>query len=62
MIGSAEVRSLLACYRTADLDVTLRTVVEHWDAVLGAVQVTTPDRSMNVLLHPIRPSRPLGRR
>jgi cyclic beta-1,2-glucan synthetase len=30
---------------------TLRTVVEHWDDVLGTVQVTTPDRAMNVLLN-----------
>ena len=46
-----EARALLARYRTADLDGTLRTVVEHWDDVLGAVQVTTPDRSMNILLN-----------
>ena len=46
-----EARALIARYRTADLDGTLRTVVEHWDDVLGAVQVTTPDRSMNVLLN-----------
>jgi cyclic beta-1,2-glucan synthetase len=42
---------LIARYRTADLDGSLRTVVEHWDDVLGAVQVTTPDRSMNILLN-----------
>src|SRR4029434_4584038 len=30
---------------------TLRTVMKHWDDVFGAVQVTTPDRSMNVLLN-----------
>ncbi|MGE3539676.1 MAG: glucoamylase family protein [Candidatus Tectimicrobiota bacterium] len=46
-----EARTLIARYRTADLDVALRTVVEHWDDVLGAVQVTTPDRAMNVLLN-----------
>jgi cyclic beta-1,2-glucan glucanotransferase len=46
-----EARSLIVRYRPADLDVTLRTVVEHWDDVLGAVQVTTPDRAMNVLLN-----------
>ena len=46
-----EARSLITRYRAADLDVTLRTVVEHWDDVLGAVQVTTPDRAMNVLLN-----------
>ncbi len=46
-----EARALIARYRAADLDVTLRTVMKHWDDVLGAVQVTTPDRSMNVLLN-----------
>jgi cyclic beta-1,2-glucan synthetase len=46
-----EARSLITRYRAADLDMTLRTVVEHWDDVLGAVQVTTPDRAMNVLLN-----------
>ena len=25
--------------------------MKHWDDVLGAVQVTTPDRAMNVLLN-----------
>ena len=42
---------MIARYRTADLDGSLRAVVEHWDDVLGAVQVTTPDRSMNILLN-----------
>ena len=46
-----EARALIARYRAADLDATLRTVMEHWDDVLGAVQVTTPDRAMNVLLN-----------
>jgi cyclic beta-1,2-glucan synthetase len=46
-----EARALIARYRAADLDVTLRTVVERWDDVLGAVYVTTPDRSMDMLLN-----------
>ena len=29
----------------------LSEVRRHWDAVLGAVQVTTPDRAMNVMLN-----------
>ncbi len=46
-----EARVLIALYRGADLDRTLRTVMKHWNDVLGAVQVTTPDRAMNVLLN-----------
>jgi cyclic beta-1,2-glucan synthetase len=46
-----DARALIVRYRAADLDVTLRTVMKHWDDVLGAVQVTTPDRAMNVLLN-----------
>ena len=46
-----EARTLIARYRAADLDGTLRAVMKHWDDVLGAVQVTTPDRAMNILLN-----------
>ena len=38
-------------YRMADLDVTLQAVMQHWDDVLDAVHVTTPDRAMNLLLN-----------
>jgi cyclic beta-1,2-glucan synthetase len=46
-----EARALIARYRAADLDAILRTVMKHWDDVLSAVQVTTPDRTMNILLN-----------
>ena len=46
-----EARTLIALYRGADLDGTLRAVMKHWDDVLGAVQVTTPDRAMNIMLN-----------
>ena len=46
-----EARTLIALYRGADLDGTLHAVMKHWDDVLGVVQVTTPDRAMNVLLN-----------
>jgi cyclic beta-1,2-glucan synthetase len=49
--STEEARTLIALYRGADLDGTLRTVMKHWDDVLGAVRVTTPDRAMNVLLN-----------
>ena len=47
----AEAAALIAGYRTADLDAVLREVEEHWETVLGAVQVKTPDRSMDLLLN-----------
>ena len=46
-----EAREVLARYRTADLDAALRAVRDRWDGVLGAVQVRTPDRAMDVLLN-----------
>ena len=44
-------RSLLIRYRHADLDEVFREVVEHWEQVLGAVQVKTPDRSLDIMLN-----------
>ncbi len=48
---TTEAQSLIAHYRAADLDAVLREVVEHWDEVLGAVQVRTPDRAMDIMLN-----------
>ena len=47
----AEALSLIGRYRTADLDSVLRAVTDHWDEILGTVQVKTPDRSMDLLLN-----------
>jgi cyclic beta-1,2-glucan synthetase len=44
-------RSLIERYRAADCDKLLSEVREHWDGVLGTVQVDTPDASMNLLLN-----------
>jgi cyclic beta-1,2-glucan synthetase len=44
-------RSLLTRYRKADLDAVFLDVTGHWDSVLGAVQVTTPDRPLDILLN-----------
>ncbi len=48
---AAAARALLTRYRSADLDAVFREVIDHWEQVLGAVQVKTPDRSMDVILN-----------
>jgi len=47
----AEARSLIARYRKADLDAVLSDVSGFWDEIVGAVQVKTPDRSMDIMLN-----------
>jgi cyclic beta-1,2-glucan synthetase len=55
LVGSAasvaDARAVLARYRTVDLDDVLRDVARQWDDVLGTVQVTTPDRSLDLMLN-----------
>ena len=46
-----EARALILHYRAADLDAMQAQVRDHWDGVLGAVQVRTPDRAMDILLN-----------
>jgi cyclic beta-1,2-glucan synthetase len=46
-----EAQSLVKKYRIANLDACLGAVVHLWDDALGAVRVTTPDRSMDILLN-----------
>ena len=54
-LGQAETRdqarTLIQRYRAADLDARLTAVTDGWARVLGAVQVTTPDRSLDLLLN-----------
>jgi cyclic beta-1,2-glucan synthetase len=45
------VRELVARYRGTDLDAALADVTAHWREVLGAVQVRTPDRAMDIMLN-----------
>ncbi|MGH2396128.1 MAG: GH36-type glycosyl hydrolase domain-containing protein, partial [bacterium] len=45
------VRELLTRYRAADLNGLLYDITRRWDDVLDAVQITTPDRAMDVLLN-----------
>ncbi len=42
---------LIVRYRAGDVDTLFRTVTSYWDDLLGTVQVTTPDRAMDVLLN-----------
>ncbi|MBI4515493.1 MAG: hypothetical protein HY699_06735 [Deltaproteobacteria bacterium] len=47
----AEALSVITRYRGTDLDAVLRQVTEHWENVLGTVQVRTPDRAMDLMLN-----------
>ncbi|MBL8267918.1 GH36-type glycosyl hydrolase domain-containing protein [Steroidobacter sp.] len=49
---SREAASLLVKqYRNADLDAVLTRVKDFWDETLGAIRVTTPDRSLDLMLN-----------
>jgi cyclic beta-1,2-glucan synthetase len=54
-LGQAEnrnrARDLLKTYRAANLDEVLGDVTRQWDDILGAIQVTTPDASMDLMLN-----------
>jgi cyclic beta-1,2-glucan synthetase len=47
----ADAQALIAKYRKADLDAVLAEVTQQWDSILGAVQVKTPDRALDILLN-----------
>src|SRR4029450_6179212 len=49
--SSRDAAALIAQYRKADLDEALSEVRRHWDTVLRAVQVKTPDRAMDIMLN-----------
>ena len=55
VLGEAEndkrARELVLRYRTADLGAVLQEVIVGWDDIAGALQVKTPDRSLDVLLN-----------
>lgn len=44
-------RALIQRHRAADPEVTLTAVRQHWADLLGGVQVTSPDRAMDILLN-----------
>ena len=49
--STADAVALIERYRTLDLDAVLREVTEFWEQTVGAIQVKTPDRSMDILLN-----------
>ena len=50
--ASAEYASaLISRYRATNLDAVLDEVTQHWQTLLGAVQVKTPDRAMDIMLN-----------
>ena len=46
-----EARILIERYRLADLDAVMSKVTDQWAELLGAVQVKTPDRAMDIMLN-----------
>jgi cyclic beta-1,2-glucan synthetase len=49
--SAEDARTLITRYRSADLDAVELEIAKTWDDILGAVQVTTPDRSMDIMLN-----------
>ena len=49
--STEDARRLVSHYRSADLDAVQSAVDWFWNDVLGAVQVRTPDRSMDIMLN-----------
>jgi cellobiose phosphorylase len=47
----AEAQALVEKYREADLDAVLAEVNSQWNDLLDTVQVSTPDRSMDIVLN-----------
>lgn len=48
---AAGARTLIERYRDIDLAAVHREAVTFWDDTLGTIQVTTPDRAMDILLN-----------
>ena len=55
LLGDAESEdaavALIERYRRSDLEVVLKLVTDFWDQTLGAIQVKTPDRTMDILVN-----------
>jgi len=48
---NAQAREMIKHYRQVEPEECLRQVTQHWDTVLGRIQVKTPDSSMDHLLN-----------
>ncbi|WP_246022363.1 GH36-type glycosyl hydrolase domain-containing protein [Pararhodobacter zhoushanensis] len=46
-----DARALIQRIRDSPVDAMLDAVTQHWTGLLGAVQVTTPDRAMDIMLN-----------
>ncbi len=46
-----QAQALVAKYRAADLDAVFAAATTQWDGILGAVQVKTPDRALDILMN-----------
>ena len=49
--SAEDASALIERYRATDLDVVRAEVDRYWDDILGAVQVKTPDRAMDIMLN-----------
>nr|WP_290835506.1 glucoamylase family protein [Halomonas sp.] len=49
--STVDVQALIARYRGADIGAELAKVRAHWQTQLNAIQVTTPDRAMDIMLN-----------
>ncbi len=55
ILGEAESKdaavAMIEAYRSIDLDGVFKSVTDYWDQTLGAIQVKTPDRTIDILLN-----------
>jgi cyclic beta-1,2-glucan synthetase len=49
--SAAVAQALLIKYRDADLNAVLAAVTAQWDATLGVVQISTPDRALDIMVN-----------
>ena len=46
-----EARQLIVRYRNQPVETSLSPVIDRWDDILGALNVRTPDRSLDIMLN-----------